>query len=105
MWSLGIILFLMVTDKIGIYTYRTYLSPITWVELYKRIPLYLAGGVIIFIVALIRNIKYYRKPQEQMYCINCRKAVPETEIDGICPICEKPTEPLKGIFERHPELK
>jgi hypothetical protein len=92
-----------VLDKIGYKKYYTYTSPLSWSEFVCRIPFYLGSSILIFLCITIWWVFFRREPK---YCIKCKKLVPRNvKDDSICPTCQKPSESLDGVFERHPELK
>ncbi len=101
--SSTLIFVLSILDKIGYRKYFTYLSPISWWEYFCRIPYYIGFTIILFCIIFSWWIFIRREPK---YCIFCKKLIPRSiSDDSFCPECKKPTEPLDGVYERHPELK
>lgn len=60
-------------------------------------------GVVMVLVALRKGQRDYK---EVFACPECETALPLAEAgDAVCPKCGARMEPLKGFYDRHPELK
>ena len=93
----------IITAKTGYNKFTSHSNPSTWTQLFYKLPFFLGVGVVAFLAVFLWRMKFYR---EQKYCIDCDSVISESVCDdSICPDCGSPTEPLKGVFKRHPELK
>lgn len=68
------------------------------------------AGVITACIGLFMIAIAFRKGQrdykETFICPQCETAHPFAEVqDEMCPQCKTKMEPLKGFYERHPDLK
>lgn len=97
---------LCIADKTDFDKWRTYRFPLSWKEFFSRLPFYFGLGLLAFIISFLYLSFYLSddkiKATGKRYCLHCKLVVSNY---AICPTCNKETEPLQGVFERHPELR
>jgi hypothetical protein len=104
--SLFFVIIIIICLKLGIDRWNTYDDPMTWSELYFKLPWLFLFGIGLFVVFFFTALFDKGGSRSFFICTKCLSIYHHNRVkNGICPNCFAKVEILAGFYERHPEFR
>ncbi len=104
--SLIFVIIIIICLKLGIDRWKTYDDPMTWNELYLKLPRLVLFGIGLFVFFFFIALHDKGDRRSFFICTRCLTVYYQYQIkNSICPDCCAKVEILTGSYDRHPELR
>ena len=104
--SLFFVIVIVICLKLGIDRWKTYDDPMTWSELYLKLPHIVFFGIGLFVIFFFAALHNKEGGSSYFVCTRCLNVYYHYQIKkDECPDCCSKVEKMAGFYDRHPELK